>query len=69
MKYSTLTKVSKDNEGNEAVACINFGTEKCLIHSAGGCEKCPMFAAILNQLRAFEEILVEEVLVPDERRP
>ena len=62
MKYYTLTKMVKDEDGNEVVACVNYDTEKCLIHSAGGCEKCPMFAAILNQLRAFEEILVDEVI-------
>lgn len=58
--YNKLTKIVKV-EGRECVACINYGTEMCHIHKGHpDCIHCPMFAAILNQLYAFEEIIDEE---------
>ncbi len=56
MKYLPLTKIIKTEEGQECVACSFFDTEKCQIHN---CAKCEMFAAILNKLHEFEEIIGE----------
>lgn len=53
--YKELTKVV-EVDGKQCVACIKFNTSECLIHN-GGCASCKMFAAILNQLHAYEEIL------------
>ena len=58
MSYRCLTKVTKDENGKEAVSCIYFGTEKCRIHKGvNGCGECNVFAAIINQLHVFEEII------------
>lgn len=59
--YRKLTKVIKLEDGRECVTCVNYGTEECHIHKSGGnCSNCPMFAAILNQLYCFEEIITEK---------
>jgi hypothetical protein len=56
--YTRLTKVVKHSDGKESVACINFDTERCLIHNGfPDCSHCPVFAAIINQLCAFEDIV------------
>lgn len=52
--YTKLTKVI-NLAGRECVVCINYGTEMCHIHNdTPDCGHCQMFAAILNQLHAFE---------------
>lgn len=59
--YTKLTKVVHV-EGHECVACICYGTEMCRIHNgAMHCGECEVFAAILNQLHAFETILNEDL--------
>lgn len=58
--YQRLTKVVKQHDGQEMIACSFYGTDKCRsIHTKRGCLDCPVFAAILNQLYAFEEIMEE----------
>lgn len=57
--YTKLTKLVHE-EGHECVACIYYGTEMCRIHNGVmNCGDCEVFAAILNQLHAFESILDE----------
>lgn len=61
--YSRLTKLITidDDAGNkiEAVACVNYGTERCQIHNgASGCVGCSMLSAILNQLYNLEEAIL-----------
>ena len=57
--YTKLTKITTV-EGRECVSCIYHGTEMCRIHSGiANCSQCEVFAAILNQLYMFEEILCE----------
>jgi len=59
--YTKLTKVVKIDE-RECVACAFYGTEKCRIHKDSNtpdCCHCEVMGAILNQLRAFEEVFVE----------
>ncbi len=63
--YTRLTKTTTvygtSNEERECVACIYHGTEKCRIHKGiPNCMHCDVFAAILNQLHAFEDMLCEE---------
>lgn len=56
--YQRLTKVVTQHNGQEMIACSFYGTDKCRsIHTKRGCLECPVFAAILNQLYAFEEIM------------
>ena len=58
--YQKLTKIIKDEHGNEQVACVYFGTEKCrTIHKDGGCPTCPMIAAMMNQLSWLEEYFIQ----------
>ena len=58
--YTKLTKVVTVEE-RECVACIYHGTEMCRIHKGiPDCSHCDVFAAILNQLNAFENIICEE---------
>lgn len=57
MKYTRLTKIIKDCNGNDVVVCSFYGTEKCPIHI--DCGKCEMTAAIFAQLNAFENIYLE----------
>lgn len=65
--YNKLTKIA-NVEGRECVACINYGTEMCHIHKDHpDCIHCPMLAAILNQLHAFEVIVCEEGNNEDEK--
>ena len=58
--YERLTKTT-NVDGCECVACIYYGTEMCRIHKGiPDCSHCDVFAAILNQLHAFENIIYEE---------
>lgn len=58
--YTRLTKIVKDQDGRDCVTCVSFGTERCHIHNGiPDCARCPMLAAILNQLYGFEEIIIE----------
>lgn len=57
--YEPLTKIAADDKGNQMVVCRLYGTDVCQIHKPNGCNNCPMFVAILNQLRIFEEIYQE----------
>ena len=58
--YTRLTKTTTV-EGRECVSCIFHGTEMCRIHKGiSDCGHCDVFAAILNQLHAFEKIIYEE---------
>lgn len=58
--YTRLTKTTTI-EGRECVSCIFHGTEMCRIHKGiSDCGHCDVFAAILNQLHAFENIIYEE---------
>ena len=57
--YTRLTKTVKVDE-TECIACIHYGTEMCRIHNGTpDCGRCEVFAAILNQLNAFEDIFTE----------
>lgn len=57
--YTKLTKTITVG-GRECVACIYHGTEMCRIHKGIlSCGNCEVFAAILNQLHTFEEMLSE----------
>lgn len=59
--YKELTKVEKTDDGREVIACVACGTERCQLHNGvQSCSTCPMFAAILNQLHFFEEIIKEK---------
>lgn len=65
--YTRLTKVVTDEDGNSYVACVNYGTERCRIHNgAPDCIRCPVLGAMLNQLHAFEEMIIECQNVPDD---
>lgn len=58
--YTRLTKTTII-EGRECVSCIFHGTEMCRIHKGiSDCGHCDVFAAILNQLHAFEEVICED---------
>ena len=59
--YTKLTKRIQIDE-RECVSCAFFGTERCHIHTDGtvDCGHCEVFAAILNQLNAFEDLLDDE---------
>lgn len=58
--YTRLTKAVKIEE-RECVSCIYYGTEMCRIHNGiPDCIHCEVFAAILNQLHAFENIICNE---------
>lgn len=58
--YTRLTKTITV-QGRECVACIYHGTKMCRIHKGiPDCSHCEVFAAILNQLHAFENIIYEE---------
>lgn len=60
-KYEPLTKIILDSNGREVVVCRYYGTATCRnIHKNTGCANCPMIAAILNQLNAFEEVYMDE---------
>lgn len=58
--YEPFTKVASDKQGEPMVCCRYDGTEMCRLHKASGCNTCPVFAAILKQLHAFEEIYLED---------
>lgn len=63
MAYIKLTKIVRDEHERERVACIDFGTERCRIHSGvQDCAHCPMMLAIMNQLHEFESLIDEEEL-------
>lgn len=58
--YTRLTKLTKV-DGRECVSCAFYGTEMCHIHKgANDCLHCEVFAAILNQLYAFEEVVLKQ---------
>ena len=58
--YTRLTKTITIGE-RECVSCIYYGTEQCRIHKGiPSCIHCDVFAAILNQLHGFENIIYEE---------
>lgn len=57
-KYQPLTKQIIDN-GHLKTVCTFKGTEKCCIHN-GGCQNCPIFNAIIEQLNAFERVYMSE---------
>lgn len=58
--YIPLTKIIKQDD-KEFVVCKFYGTQECRsIHTPNaGCACCPMMAAILNQLHAFETCYME----------
>ena len=59
IEYKTLTKIVVV-DGRQYIACIKSGTEECPIHKGvPNCGECPVFAAILNQLHCFEEIMTD----------
>ena len=69
--YQKLTKIITDEQGNERIACVLFGTEKCrTIHKDGGCTTCPMIAAMMNQLAWLEDYFIQKegIVLNDERR-
>lgn len=49
-----LTKIIKDENGNERVCCALYDTPDCQIHKVAHCGQCPAMAGILNQLNIFE---------------
>lgn len=58
--YTRLTKIVTV-EGRECVTCTYHGTEMCRIHKGiPDCSHCEVFAAILNQLNAFEDAICED---------
>lgn len=58
--YEPLTKETVDSNGNKQINCILHGTEECRgIHKTKGCTNCPVFSAILTQLRIFEQVYIE----------
>lgn len=58
--YTRLTKIVTV-ESRECVTCTYHGTQMCRIHNGiPDCSHCNVFAAILNQLHAFEDIICEE---------
>ena len=59
--YTRLTKIVKDQDGRDCVACVNFGTDRCRIHNGvPDCIHCQVLGAILNQLYSFENIICED---------
>jgi len=60
--YKPFTKTINDEHGNQMVVCELYGTNECRnIHTPNkGCANCPMIAAMINQLHAFEEIYMQE---------
>lgn len=56
-----LTKVIRDDAGNEMITCVNYGTEQCpyIRDSSVHCGACPVFALMLEKLHTFEEIVDE----------
>ena len=60
-KYQPWTKIVTDNNGEEYVACAYLGTDVCrAIHNDENfnCCGCKVFEAILVQLNAFENIVL-----------
>lgn len=54
--YTRLTKKITLDSGSECISCVNLGTTQCQLHNGvPDCSRCPMLAAIFNQLHAFEE--------------
>lgn len=55
--YTRLTKIVTVEE-RECVSCLYYGTVMCRIHKGiPDCSHCDVFAAILNQLHCFENII------------
>ena len=59
MEYLRLTKEKIDNTGRNIITCRFKDTDKCPIHSCGGCGKCDIFNQMLEQLHGFENMLEE----------
>lgn len=61
--YKRLTKRIEIEDGKECVTCINYGTEKCPVHTGevSNCLCCPTLGAVFNQLYLFEEVMQEEI--------
>lgn len=59
--YEPLTKKIIDADGNELVVCAYYGTEKCRDIHKNECNSCPMMAAFIKQLNAFEEVYLDEL--------
>ena len=59
-KFTKLTKIIKDEAGNESVVCAFFGTEKCRAIHNDGCTTCPMIAAMMNQLSLLEDYFIQQ---------
>lgn len=65
--YARLTKIVKGQDGRDCVTCVNFGTERCHIHNeVPDCIHCPVLGAILNQLHAFEDIVLDSQNIHDD---
>lgn len=68
--YTPLTKVVTVGE-QEFITCSSYGTKMCRIHNPGegaaGCHVCPVFAAMLNQLHAFEEVMLDMSKTEEEK--
>lgn len=58
--YTRLTKTAII-DGRECVTCIFYGTNMChhIHNNVVDCGHCEVFAAILNQLHAFEDIVFD----------
>lgn len=56
--YTRLTK-KIIIDGRECVSCAYQDTEECPIHTntVSNCSQCKIYAAVLNQLCAFEDIV------------
>ena len=57
--YKRLTKTATI-DGRECITCAYYGTNECHIHNdVADCGHCRVFAAMLNQLHTFEDIIFE----------
>ena len=57
--YEPLTRTIMNESGQLVAVCKFYGTEQCrMIHKTpNDCNiRCPMIAAIIEQLNAFEEV-------------
>jgi len=59
-KYNRLTKYVIDKDGNRCAACVLHGTDGCRsIHKGESCHNCPVLAAMITRLYAFEDAYLE----------